>query len=547
VLFGGPAAERAQETGAASERTLQRRVSRFDAEGMESLFGSEHARRKMLPPTLRRLVVDLKAEYPGFNPNEIANACYVRFGRRPARKTVKRVLAEEPAPLRFVRRFAPYHEIDEPAERRRAVVALHAEGWTVKAIAGYLRIHRSTVHRVLRRWVEEGVEGLEDRPHGRPPGVRRVDLKAIEAVRRLQRNPNLGAFRVHAALAQVGVHLSPRTCGRIIATNRALYGLDKPKGPVKEKKEMPFAASRRHQFWTADVRYVDDHKLGGRAYVVTILENHSRAILASAVTRTQDLASYLSVLYAAVERYGSPEALVTDGVGIFRARQARAIYEALRIRKEEIERGRPWQSYLETAFNVQRRMADHGFAEAESWAELVAAHDRFVGDYNAQAHWAHRDREDGRRSPAEVLGFLSGVRHREQELRRAFFSSRFARTLDSLGYARFRHWRVYGEETLAGREAALWLAAESLTLEHAGEPLSRYEVNVEAGTGKLRSVRRPRLFETSAAAAQPKLFGLDALGEGGWLKALRLEGYAPRRPRGPLALQQALFPYAEAL
>ena len=544
VLFGSPASVRAEETGAASERTLQRRVVRFDAEGMESLFGSEHARRKKLPPAMRRLIVDLKAEYPGFNPNEIANACYVRFGRRPARKTVKRVLAEEPIPLRFVRRFAPYHETEEPAERRRAVVALHAEGWSAKAVAGYLGVHRSTVHRVLRRWVEEGVDGLEDRPHGRPPGVRRVDLKAIEAVRRLQRNPNLGAFRVHAALAQVGVHLSPRTCGRILATNRVLYGLDRPKGLVKEKREMPFAAIRRHQFWTADVRYIDDHNLGCRAYVISILENHSRAILASAVTRTQDLASYLSVLYAAVERNGSPEALVTDGGGIFRAGQARAVYEALRIRKEEIERGRPWQSYIETAFNVQRRMADYRFAEAESWAELAEAHDRFVEDYNAQSHWAHREREDDRRSPAEVLGFLSGVRHREEELRRAFFSSRFARTLDSLGYARFRHWRLYGEEALAGREAALWLAAESLTLEHEGEPLSRYEVRVEAETGELRSVGRPRLFGTSAAAAQPRLFGLNALGDAGWLKALRLEDYAPRRPGPPQGLQGALFPFS---
>jgi putative transposase len=547
VLFGSPASERAKETGAVSERTLQRRVVRFEAEGMESLFASEAAKRRDLPPAVRRLVVDLKAEYPGFNPNEIANACYVCFGRRTARKTVKRMLAEEPLPLRFVRRFPPYHETPGPAERRRAVVALHAEGWSAKAIAGYLRVHRSTVHRVLGQWVEEGVEGLEDRPHGRPSGVRKVDLKAIEAVRRLQRNPNLGAFRVHAALAQVGVHLSPRTCGRILATNRALYGLDKPKGPAKEKKDMPFAASRRHQYWTADVRYVDDHKLGGRAYVVTILENHSRAILASAVTRSQDLASYLSVLYAAVEPYGSLEALVTDGGGIFRARQARAVYAALRIRKEEIERGRPWQSFIETAFNVQRRMADHRFAEAGSWADLARAHDRFVEDYNAQSHWAHRERGDGRRSPSEVLGFLSGVRHREEELRRAFFSSRLARTLDSLGYARFRHWRVYGEEALAGKEAALWLAAESLTLEHAGEPLSRYEVRVEADTGKVRSVGRPRLFGTSAAAAQPRLFGLDALGEAGWLKALRLERYSPRRPGGSVALQQALFPYAEAL
>ena len=48
VLFGGPAAERAEQTGAASERTLQRRVARFDSEGMESLFGSEHAGRKRL-------------------------------------------------------------------------------------------------------------------------------------------------------------------------------------------------------------------------------------------------------------------------------------------------------------------------------------------------------------------------------------------------------------------------------------------------------------------------------------------------------------------
>jgi hypothetical protein len=32
VLFGSPASERAKETGAASERTLQRRAARFEAE-----------------------------------------------------------------------------------------------------------------------------------------------------------------------------------------------------------------------------------------------------------------------------------------------------------------------------------------------------------------------------------------------------------------------------------------------------------------------------------------------------------------------------------
>lgn len=58
---------------------------------------------------------------------------------------------------------------------------------------------------------------------------------------------------------------------------------------------------------------------------------------------------------------------------------------------------------------------------------------------------------------------------------------------------------------------------------------------------------RPRIFEASRAPAQERLFGLDSLGEGGWLKAMRLEGYAPRAPRRSDALQQALFPYPKAL
>jgi hypothetical protein len=64
---------------------------------------------------------------------------------------------------------------------------------------------------------------------------------------------------------------------------------------------MPFEASRRHQYWTVDIRYPDMHRLsGGMIYVITILENFSRAILARPVSRTQDLTAYLMVLYAAI-------------------------------------------------------------------------------------------------------------------------------------------------------------------------------------------------------------------------------------------------------
>jgi hypothetical protein len=116
-----------------------------------------------------------------------------------------------------------------------------------------------------------------------------------------------------------------------------------------------------------------------------------------------------------------------------------------------------------------------------------------------------------------------------------------------LGYARFKHWRVYGEEGLSGRKAALWLAAESLTLEYDGEPLARYEARLAPETGELSSLTRPRLFGSSRVRPQLQLFALDALGEAGWLKTMKMEGYSPRSPRRPQDLQKALFPYAEAL
>jgi putative transposase len=51
VLFGASADGRSRDTGAASGRTLQRRAKRFDAEGMESLFGSRaRSRRGCRPP-----------------------------------------------------------------------------------------------------------------------------------------------------------------------------------------------------------------------------------------------------------------------------------------------------------------------------------------------------------------------------------------------------------------------------------------------------------------------------------------------------------------
>ena len=58
--------------------------------------------------------------HPAFNLNEIANVVRAAFGRKP-----------------------------DVREARAAAVALRLDGWSVKAIAGYLGVHHATVYRAL--------------------------------------------------------------------------------------------------------------------------------------------------------------------------------------------------------------------------------------------------------------------------------------------------------------------------------------------------------------------------------------------------------------
>ena len=75
--------------------------------------------------------------------------------------------------------------------------------------------------------------------------------------------------------------------------------------------------------------------------------------------------------------------------GVFLSENAMKIYQVLSIHKEEIQSRQAWQNYIETAFNVQRRMADWHFEMSQTWEDLVAAHEKWIIDYNYQKHFAH--------------------------------------------------------------------------------------------------------------------------------------------------------------
>ncbi len=62
-----------------------------------------------------------------------------------------------------------------------------------------------------------------------------------------------------------------------------------------------------------------------------------------------------------------------------------------------------------------RRMSQVHFEQVTSWEGAKVAHERFVTDYNAQPHWAHRKRANNRLSPAEVLRWVTNKLHTPEQ------------------------------------------------------------------------------------------------------------------------------------
>ncbi len=536
ILFHETAGERAKEIDV-PQRTLARKADEFERSGMSSLFaaGSQGGARetgKTLPEDVRQLIVDLHAEMPTMSWREIAEVCYIRYGRRPDHKNVKRIATSGPPPSLSARRYQPWHQIPDPAERKLAVIRLHSEGWSITSIAAYLHTTRPTIYDTLRRWAEEGVAGLDAKPKTNK-GVRKVTLRVRNEIRKLQENPLLGEYRVHTALLRMGIEVSPATCGRIMAANRQVYGLEKPKHQERAKLEMPFRASRRHEFWSADVRYIEEHLLPDPrpVYVITIFENFSRSILSSTISATQNQWDYLSVLVDAIRRYGAPEAIVTDGGGIFYSTVALQLYDMLGIRKERIDPGEPWQNYVETLFSIQRRLGDHAFSNARTWPEIQQAHQTWWKHYNSEHHYAHRERQDGRHSPEAVLRGMLGRTYPDEVLSRVLYATQFTRSLDSHGYVRFKNWRFFGEDGLAGEQVSVWMYEGTLKIEYQATALSEYALHLSPDHQRIEAVKNPRRIETHFRSPQLHLWQTS---DTEWLLALRRPDPAPRRNRGKI-------------
>ena len=121
----------------------------------------------------------------------------------------------------------------------------------------------------------------------------------------------------------------------------------------------------------------------------------------------------------------------------------------------------------------------------------------------------------------------------------AFHATRFARTLDKLGYVRFRDYRVYSEAGLARRPVAVWLYEERLTVAFDDTLLAQSLVEYQPDKKHFRTVSDPQLYPTQYQSPQLPLWELR---DHEWVKVLRSPRRMIRRKRPqPVIVQTRLF------
>jgi len=164
-----------------------------------------------------------------------------------------------------------------------------------------MQLSRQYVATILQRWKQEGHTGLDDKSRAPHEPARKVTFEAISEVRKIAvATPDLGSYRVRARLEQLGMDFSQSACKRLLSLNRQLLrqGSEKTEEKPRQRKEMPYKARFRHQWRSVDIRYIEHHgirEINGYSYQITILENYSRAVLASKLSTTQTQWDYLGV------------------------------------------------------------------------------------------------------------------------------------------------------------------------------------------------------------------------------------------------------------
>lgn len=193
--------------------------------------------------------------------------------------------------------------------RLEVVLAPERTGETVAQVCRRYGISRETYYRYRRRYLAEGLDGLEDRSRRpfRSPAQMPADLE--ERICRMRKDhPRWGARRIRAELARAGV--DPPAVSSIHQALRRNH-LVAPQPPRRPRADRRFEREISNDLWQIDATQVPLED-GTKGWVFNLLDDHSRYLLATLAARGPTGEAAWDAFEVAASRYGLPRQVLSD-------------------------------------------------------------------------------------------------------------------------------------------------------------------------------------------------------------------------------------------
>jgi len=201
--------------------------------------------------------------------------------------------------------------------RLEVVLEPERTGATVAEVCRRHGISRETYYQYRRRYLAQGMDGLEDRsrrPHTSPG---RMDPAVEETICQLRgAHPRWGARRIQAELARRGIE--PAAVSSIHQALRRNH-LVAPQPPRRPKALKRFEREVSNDLWQIDATCV---RLASRkkAWVLDTIDDHSRYLLAILAAEAPTGEAAWDCFEEAASRYGLPRQVLSDNGMCFTGR-----------------------------------------------------------------------------------------------------------------------------------------------------------------------------------------------------------------------------------
>ena len=201
---------------------------------------------------------------------------------------------------------------------------------------------------------------------------------------------------------------------------------------------------------------------------------------------------------------------MSDSGGAYTSADFEAVCARLQIRHETIvsTQGESYLNWMETHFNIQRRLYDYQFSLARTPAELEQRHQAFIQTYHTTAHQGLVHDRRHPPIPIEVLGAAKGRLYTPEDLTRHFSQAVFPRTTHQYGCARLPrdHFSVAGG--LPHTRVLLWVSGEQLRAVCDTVVFAAYRCRYDWRDQRVKDLRNGRWYATRCASPQGTLLPL---------------------------------------